>query len=260
MIRGASPCHYDVLGIPTSSTQGEIRKAFEKLSAVFDADSLALYSLAQPEEQRRALEEIRQAYRVLSNPESRAAYDEEKGYETVRPAPEQKELPFQRAPESEAESRSFSSPLELGDHPPRAVAPSGDVRVVEAAAPAVEAQAAEDVIVLGDEDLVEVEEVEPPVEEPVEEPGLPVIDGDTEFTGALLKAIRESKGLSIRDISSSTRIGTNHLENIEEENFSMLPDRVFLRGFLQSFARELRLDPARVSETYLRRRESGRIR
>ncbi|HEY0839329.1 MAG TPA: helix-turn-helix domain-containing protein [Vulgatibacter sp.] len=80
------------------------------------------------------------------------------------------------------------------------------------------------------------------------------VDEHTEFTGALLRALREARGLSLKDIAARTRIGTNHLHNIEEEAFDLLPERVFLRGFLLSVARELKLDAKRVADTYLLRR------
>jgi flagellar biosynthesis protein FlhG len=43
------------------------------------------------------------------------------------------------------------------------------------------------------------------------------------------------------------------LQALEEERFDDLPAIVYARGFLVEFAKQLRLDPAQVQKTYLRR-------
>ena len=84
-------------------------------------------------------------------------------------------------------------------------------------------------------------------------PPAPSITPDTEFGGALLRAVRESQGTSLDQISERTKIGTNHLRCIEEEEFEKLPASVYVRGFVTEFAKCLRLDPEQVSQSYLRR-------
>ena len=79
------------------------------------------------------------------------------------------------------------------------------------------------------------------------------IGPDTEFTGPLLRKIRESQGLELADISAKTRIARAHLSALEEERFDELPALVYTRGFLVEFAKQLHLDPAQVHKTYLRR-------
>jgi flagellar biosynthesis protein FlhG len=76
---------------------------------------------------------------------------------------------------------------------------------------------------------------------------------DTEFTGALLRKVRESLGMEIGEISGKTKIGRSHLGAIEEERFEDLPALVYTRGFLVEVAKQLRLDPMQVQKTYLRR-------
>jgi hypothetical protein len=77
------------------------------------------------------------------------------------------------------------------------------------------------------------------------------IPPDAEFNGELLRQVRESYGLSLQQVSERTRITRIHLENVEADRYDNLPATVYLRGILVNLARELRLDPARVSKSYL---------
>lgn len=76
---------------------------------------------------------------------------------------------------------------------------------------------------------------------------------DTEFSGPLLRKVRESQGIEIVEISSRTKISKSHLVAIEEEAYADLPALVYVRGFVAELAKYLRLDPAQVQRTYLRR-------
>ncbi|WP_394845707.1 helix-turn-helix domain-containing protein [Pendulispora brunnea] len=79
------------------------------------------------------------------------------------------------------------------------------------------------------------------------------IGPETEFTGALLRKVRESQAIEIAEISARTKIAKAHLIAIEEENFGLLPAIVYVRGFVAELAKYLKLDPAQVQKTYLRR-------
>jgi flagellar biosynthesis protein FlhG len=76
---------------------------------------------------------------------------------------------------------------------------------------------------------------------------------DTEFTGALLRKVRESRGVDVREIANKTKISAQHISGIEDEAFDQLPPLVYVRGFLVEMAKFLKLDPAQVARTYLRR-------
>lgn len=79
------------------------------------------------------------------------------------------------------------------------------------------------------------------------------IGPDTEFTGPLLRKVRESQGIELTEISSRTKISRSHLLALEEEVYDDLPAIVYVRGFVTELAKYLRLDPAQVQRTYLRR-------
>jgi flagellar biosynthesis protein FlhG len=79
----------------------------------------------------------------------------------------------------------------------------------------------------------------------------------TEFSGVFLRRIRESQGLELAEIASRTKISLTHLRAIEEEQFGELPAIVYVRGFVREVAKLLKLDPAHVDRTYLKRLREG---
>jgi len=74
-----------------------------------------------------------------------------------------------------------------------------------------------------------------------------------EVSGPELRRRRESLGISLRHVAAVSKVGVRFLEYIEEERFERLPPPVYLRGFLQEYARVVRLDPREVAERYLAR-------
>lgn len=76
--------------------------------------------------------------------------------------------------------------------------------------------------------------------------------------GTNLKAGRESLGLTVRDMAGITRIQPVWLECLEEDRYSEMPAEVFVRGFLRSYARELRLDEDAIFDAYLA--QTGQLR
>lgn len=84
------------------------------------------------------------------------------------------------------------------------------------------------------------------------------IGPDTVFTGDLLRKVRESQGIDMGEISTRTKISRAHLQAIEDEAWDALPAVVYVRGFLGELAKYLKLDPAPVQRTYLRRMRERR--
>ncbi|MFH1464322.1 MAG: helix-turn-helix domain-containing protein, partial [Pseudomonadota bacterium] len=73
------------------------------------------------------------------------------------------------------------------------------------------------------------------------------------YSGALLRRLREAKGLSIDDLAASTRIARRYLEAIEADEYAALPAATFVRGYLRSVARSLEVDPERLASGYMAR-------
>lgn len=64
-----------------------------------------------------------------------------------------------------------------------------------------------------------------------------------ESPGRYLKTERESQNLSLRDVSKWTRINERLLKAIEEDKYELLSSPVYVKGFLEAYARYLGLDP-----------------
>lgn len=84
-------------------------------------------------------------------------------------------------------------------------------------------------------------------------PPMPEVSATTEFSGPLLRQIREAVGVELREIAERSKIGMAYLNALEGEVFAKLPAAVYVRGFLAEYARALGLDPERVKQSYLRR-------
>lgn len=75
--------------------------------------------------------------------------------------------------------------------------------------------------------------------------------------GPLLEKKRTEKGLSLKDVEQATKIRTRYLQGLEREDFSMLPDHIYTRGFLKTYANFLGLDGEKLSRE-LKERSSPR--
>jgi len=89
-------------------------------------------------------------------------------------------------------------------------------------------------------------------------PPMPELSPLTEFTGPLLRQIREAIGVELREIAERSKIGMAYLQALEGEVFGKLPAAVYVRGFLAEYARALGLDAERVKTTYLARFRAAR--
>lgn len=69
------------------------------------------------------------------------------------------------------------------------------------------------------------------------------LNGGVEVTGALLRQAREGWGISVETMARRTCIRPQYIVAIDSEDFAALPTRVFARGFVMTYARELRIDP-----------------
>jgi len=89
-------------------------------------------------------------------------------------------------------------------------------------------------------------------------PPMPEITPKTEFSGSLLRQIREAVGVELREIAEKSKIGMAYLQALEGEMYAKLPAPVYVRGFLAEYARALGLDAERVKQTYLERYRATR--
>lgn len=73
------------------------------------------------------------------------------------------------------------------------------------------------------------------------------------YSGALLRAVREAKGVSLDEVAQTTRISVRYLQAIEGDAHERLPSATFVKGYVREIARLLKLDDEAVVAGYMRR-------
>lgn len=214
--------YYELLEVSFRATAQEIHKAYERVRKIYDPNSIALYSLFSPEETEKIRQRVEDAYRTLIYDENRRDYDRTLRDIPLPPEPPQPELRYQPRPLS---------------------APSWTPRMAEPLAAAPEPRAAEP----------------PPAPAPPPLPDkLQAVPADiTEFTGSVLKMLREQRGLTTRNVADTTKLSARYVEGIEEESYKKLPARPYLRGFLFVYARAIGYEPDRIVNDYMKRYDAA---
>lgn len=103
----------------------------------------------------------------------------------------------------------------------------------------------------GSRAVAEADGIETFSDEPAAMPGV-VVPGPFASVGSRLRAAREAMGLSVKDLSTRTRITSRHIEALEHGDHATLPGRPYVLGFARSIAREVGLDQAEIA-TAIRR-------
>jgi cytoskeleton protein RodZ len=68
--------------------------------------------------------------------------------------------------------------------------------------------------------------------------------------GQTLKAAREKQGLTTSALAALTRIKVQHIEAVEQEQFSRIAAPMYARGFIKLYAEQVGLDPAPLIQEY----------
>ena len=74
---------------------------------------------------------------------------------------------------------------------------------------------------------------------------LPVVDGQpapADAVGMQLRAAREAQGLSIDEVAHAIKFSQRQIELLEADDYAALPGNAIVRGFVRSYARQLKLD------------------
>jgi cytoskeleton protein RodZ len=77
--------------------------------------------------------------------------------------------------------------------------------------------------------------------------------GNASATGAFgdrLRREREMRGITLDEITESTKVSRRHLEALEGEHFDQLPGGVFNKGFVRAYARFLGIDEDQAVADY----------
>ena len=78
--------------------------------------------------------------------------------------------------------------------------------------------------------------------------------------GPALEKARTDRGLSLDDVEQATKIRKRYLEGLEREDYGMLPDAVYVQGFLKTYANYLGLDGDEMSQEFRSSRRPRRER
>jgi curved DNA-binding protein CbpA len=228
--------YYELLEVSPRATSQEIHRAYERVRRVYEPNSIALYSLFSPEETAAITQRIEEAYRTLVYEDNRKRYDALlRGQEEL---PDLPPLPSDETYQPRQDQLSFPSE------------PAYQPRPVQPALPLQSGNRSRG-------------PSEPPVQQPappktVHETVTPVSQFIADFTGPAIKMLREQRGLALRNIADSTKVGTRYLECIEEELYDKLPARAYTRGFLMLYAKALGCDPERMASDYLKRYDAAK--
>lgn len=287
--------YYELLEVPVTASEEQILDAYARAMETYSPDSIAVYTLADPEQLEALRQRLTQAMETLSELDRRLEYDRSIGLkrsdeelvrmraESVKHMAGAKRVQADPVAEPAAHSRFNSLVSRPGSAVPPPLPPRNGVR--SPVRSAVEATRHVEVgapPVTPPSPVPEKGPLRPPVgqhlgEAPVlaEAPAITTsesalalvavkaqdsrtrlktvvdIPSDAEFNGELLRRIREGRNLSLQTLADRTRISSRHVESIEADRYDILPASVYLRGMLMSIARELGLDPLRVSRSYM---------
>jgi cytoskeletal protein RodZ len=73
--------------------------------------------------------------------------------------------------------------------------------------------------------------------------------------GRLLNSLRTQKGIDLRTVSDETRIAVGTLRLLEAEDYDQLPDPVFVKGFLKSYAEAIGTPAAPIIQKFITGRD-----
>ena len=212
--------HYEVLEVSEGASSEEIQGAYERAKEIYGSDSVVSSSILAPEERRQILERVTEAYHTLIAEESRRLYD--------RSLTEQKRAahPGNGARESAPDP---ARPGYVSGTSPQSAPVQNFPRLV-ALRPRSETESTE-------------------VDTPLQRAQV-TLGAQEEATGEFLRKAREASGVDLRSISLETKIGVTMLGYIEEERLDRLPVEIYLRNFVQQYARCLGLEDERIARSY----------
>lgn len=249
--------YYEVLDVSFNANPEVIRTAYIRAKNAYNRDSLAAYSLFDKEESKRILNEIEEAYTILSDSEKRRKYDESHGiissesvYDSYHRGNHAVAAFARDAMAAEAESTGgFQFEADPFRKTPSEAAAAGTVE-----APAAEPSHIARLRALQEAgnnsgtpvrrlDITRSIEINPEMEAKIEKL--------ENVNGAWLRSIREYKRVSQDEIMNALKIGKNYLTALEDDDVARLPANVFVRGFVIQYAKALRIDHEKVATAYM---------
>lgn len=84
-------------------------------------------------------------------------------------------------------------------------------------------------------------------------------DGGLEI-GSALENARRQRGLTLDEVEQATKIRKRYLQGLENDDYGVLPDAVYVQGFVKTYANYLGLDGEELAGELRRRRQPRRER
>ncbi|MGZ3652178.1 MAG: helix-turn-helix domain-containing protein [Bdellovibrionota bacterium] len=262
--------YYEVLDVSFNANPEIIRTAYIRAKNAYNRDSLAAYSLFDKEDSKRILDEIEEAYTILSDSEKRRKYDESHGIVSSESVYEN----YHRgnhavaafARDALAAEADIGGRFSLEQDPfrkqadtfaPRdGVAPAPTVSPAASASPAMAPQvspverlramqdlAGQNAVGPRSYQVTRAFEANPEMEERIK--------NCENVTGSFLRSVREYKRVSAEEIMNILKISKNYLTALEEDDVGRLPANVFVRGFVIQYAKALKLEHEKVANAYM---------
>ena len=210
---------YETLNVSPSASFEEIRDAYLQAKSTHSEENMALYSIMSTENLDENINEIENAYKVLSNEERRIKYHKENNIES-----------------------SWILTKEASNNNNLIEKSKNDFTEVNENSPTKENKIAN--LVANNKFALKYDS-DPIFEKEIKD--------TTEYSGEILRRIREYKNVNIERMSEMTRISKTHIRNIESDNYSQLPARVYTRGFVYQYAKCLKINPDEVASSYMNR-------
>jgi cytoskeleton protein RodZ len=68
--------------------------------------------------------------------------------------------------------------------------------------------------------------------------------------GKTLRKERETRNISLEEISKYSKVKKHHLRALEEDRYDLLPPAIYVKGYLNIYAKYLALDPKTIVLQY----------
>ena len=282
---------YELLEVSSAASTEEIEASYQRILAFLGPESLAVYAMLDDGEADALRGQIDAAYHTLRDSERRAAYDHAREATGVYPnlvvthqAPSDPNLsvglvrreaspPPREAPRRDDLRREESWREEAWrdeprrdeprrDEPAAAPAPRDEARrprdeergrmVTNAALQALEGESEGAALIAATvASSRSVAPIDGKRRRRLQPRAVLEVGPDTEFSGSLLRRLRESADATLEDLAEITKVSKRYLTALEENDFDTLPAFVYVRGFVSEYARALGLDSKLVANSYM---------
>ncbi len=205
--------YYEILEISPDASASEIRQARQSLLMLYQNDPIVADSFFNEQEKRQLIAKIEEAFEVLNDPDKKRDYD-----------------------------RSHKPEAAVNGRQDKDEAPAGSRS--EAVSPLIFEQEKS----IGEAIAKKTEEMSLPEE--AREKSREILTRD-KISGRDIQSLRQAMNISTARVFEVTRIREVFIRAIEADRFEELPPKVYLKSFLENYARVLQLPPEIVVRGYL---------